>query len=159
MKRVTLTESVYLVINDALAANPKRRLRDFQWHFDAAVDATARFNDGWMAFKWSGIWQDYHSQIRNMEHLHRNLRAWRPGERPPLPGRMVHRAGRLAGRTGETRGLNVRAEGAVPDLQRNVRPDRGRLRPVAQSGAATEARYAAVGAGIRTAWTPSYGVC
>lgn len=88
MKRVTLTESVYLVINNALAANPKRRLRDFQWHFDAAVDATARFNDGWMAFKWSGIWQDYHSQIRNMEHLHRNLRAWKPGERPPLPGRI-----------------------------------------------------------------------
>ena len=87
LKRMTLTESVYRIIGDALADNPSRRLLELHWHFDAAVDATARFNDGWMAFKWSGIWQTYHKLSDQMEHLHRNLRAWRPGGIAPLPGR------------------------------------------------------------------------
>ena len=88
LKRITLTESVYLIIAAALAAEPERKLRDFQWRFDPAVDAAVRFNDGWMAFKWSGIWRNQTLLTDQMESLHHNLRAWRPGGNRPFPGRI-----------------------------------------------------------------------
>lgn len=88
LKRITLTESGYRVIEDALAAESKRRLLDFQWRFDSAVDAAVRFNDGWMALKWSGIWQSQKLLTYQMNHFYENLRAWRPGGNRPLPGRI-----------------------------------------------------------------------
>ena len=88
LKRITLTESVHLIIGDALASDPERRLLDLQWRFDDAVDAAARFKDGWMAFKWSGIWQSHFMLFRQMERFQRNLRSWRPGDRAVSPGRI-----------------------------------------------------------------------
>ena len=88
LQRITLTESVYLIIEHALAAKPKRTLRELYWRFDPAVDATVRFNDGWMAFKWSGIWQSPRLLTEYLEHLDDNLRAWRPDGDQPSPGRI-----------------------------------------------------------------------
>ena len=34
-----------------------RRLKEFSWFRRRAFDAAARFNDGWVAFIWSGYWQ------------------------------------------------------------------------------------------------------
>ena len=88
LKRITLAESVYLISGHALAAEPKRKLLDFQWHFDPAVDATVRLNDGWMAFKYSGIWQSQKLLTHQLKHLDENLRAWKPDGDQPTPGRI-----------------------------------------------------------------------
>ena len=88
MQRITLMESVYFTIGLALADTPKRQLREFHWHFDRAVDATIRFNDGWTAFKWSGIWQSQKLLTEYLEHLDDNLRAWKPDRDQPSPGRI-----------------------------------------------------------------------
>ena len=88
LKRITLTESVHIITKDALAAEPKRQFRDLQWRFDSAVDATVRFNDGWIAFKWSGIWQSQRLLTDQLNQLNKNLSAWRPGGNRPWPGRI-----------------------------------------------------------------------
>ena len=88
LTRITMLESVYLVIREALMMEPQRRLLDFQWRFDAAADAIARFNDGWMMFVWSGIWQSQRMLVEKLEQLGSNLRAGRHYDRTPLPGRI-----------------------------------------------------------------------
>lgn len=88
LQRITLAESVYLIIGHALATEPKRKLLDFQWTFDPAVDATVRLNDGWMAFKYSGIWQSQKLLTEYLEGLNAELRAWKPDGDQPTPGRI-----------------------------------------------------------------------
>ena len=88
LTRITLTEAVYLIIERVVQEVPGRRLLDFQWRFDSAVDATARFSDGWIAFKWSGIWQSAQALGEKMEQLNNELRAWRIGGTTPIPGRI-----------------------------------------------------------------------
>ncbi len=88
LTRLALVESTHSIIEAALQANPRREVRDLQWRFEPAIDATLTFNDGWIAFKWSGIWQGLESLVKQMRGLFDNLRAWnRPG-RLPLPGKL-----------------------------------------------------------------------
>ena len=86
LTRLALVESVFTVIEDALAAKPGRRVLGFHWRFDPAVDADVRFDDGWMAFKWSGIWQSRRLLIEYLEQLHDHLSTWNSRGRTPLPG-------------------------------------------------------------------------
>ena len=88
LTRLILAESVYCIVETALAAEPKRRLVDFQWRFDDAMDAQARFNDGWIAFQWSGVWQTRQMLAEKLENMFASLRASRPGGVTPLPGRI-----------------------------------------------------------------------
>ena len=86
--RLALGESTYFIIEDALSKDPRRRLLDFHWRFESVIDATARFNDGWMAFMWSGIWQTQKALVKQLRGLANNLREWdRPG-RLPYPGKL-----------------------------------------------------------------------
>ena len=86
--RRALAESTYFIIEDASSKDPRRRLLDFHWRFESVIDATARFNDGWMAFIWSGIWQTQKALVKQLRKLAHNLLDWdRPG-RLPFPGKL-----------------------------------------------------------------------
>lgn len=76
LSRLALLESVYFIIEDALQKKPGRKLVDFAWRFESAIDATVRFNDGWMVFVWSGIWKDGKSVSHLVLDLFDNLKAW-----------------------------------------------------------------------------------
>ena len=84
--RLELTESVYTVVDNMLALNPGRRILDIQWRFEPAMDAAVRFDDGWMACKWSGIWQRQRWLVKYLDTLHDHLAKWNPRRRTPLPG-------------------------------------------------------------------------
>ena len=88
LTHLALVESTYLIIEAALRQNPRRTLQDLQWRFEPAIDVIARFNDGWLGFKWSGIWQGLAPLVRQMRGLVDNLQAWnRPGPLP-FPGKL-----------------------------------------------------------------------
>lgn len=151
LTRPALMESVYTVTANALAANPGWRIIDLQWRFDDVADAVVRLNHGWIAFKWSGIWQTQRRLVEHLDSLHDHLARWNPRGRIPLPGtisfiaadswqvevvRRAVRAGNWAGRhmihnaaTGETEGdvdlSNSVGKPPKPDMKRWLgEPDR-----------------------------------
>ncbi len=88
LTRLALLESVHFIIEDALQKKPGRKLVDFDWRFESAIDATVRFNDGWMAFIWSGIWKDGTSVSHLVLKLIDNLRDWGRAGLPHHPGKI-----------------------------------------------------------------------
>ena len=84
--RVSLVESVYQIVAQAVAAEPQRKLEAFQWRFDEVLDAGAWFNDGWMGFKWSGIWQKPGVLNQQVRSLYQDLRTSGLYGARPYPG-------------------------------------------------------------------------
>ena len=54
----TLVAWTYYLLPLLLDEMPGRELKDFMWVHVDSFEAAARFNDGWVAFAWSGYWQN-----------------------------------------------------------------------------------------------------
>ena len=72
---------VYYMLPLIAEAAPGRRLKEFSWFRRRAFDAAARFNDGWVAFVWSGFWQTRKALRLRFERFSATVREEQAEER------------------------------------------------------------------------------
>ena len=61
-----------------------RRMLEFCWFRDRAFDAAARYTDGWVAFFWSGYWQDSRLLEHRLGRINEGMRSYGGRARPGL---------------------------------------------------------------------------
>ena len=70
LDRLPMVESFYRLLPFIKSYG---RLRAFQWLTGLSFDAAARFERGWVALYWSGLWQSEATLKKRFEHLGRDL--------------------------------------------------------------------------------------
>ena len=65
----------YFMLPYITDAVPGRQLLEFAWYRQRVFEAAARFNDGWVAFFWTGYWQNQSKLRRRFEGLSESMQA------------------------------------------------------------------------------------
>ena len=87
LRNLDFVAAVYQVCRDIVEQGGGQMV-DFCWTVEAPFEAAARFDDGWVAFYWSGIWQTGNRTARRLTRTTQFLPAADTGDGHDWPARL-----------------------------------------------------------------------